>query len=245
MRPLLYSPSGRAGEYSDHGYAANLYKNCSHKCRYCYVASMPYVNRDVFHSFPIRPAPDVLERLKRDMKRVGILPEPVFLCFMCDPYPVGLDHSLTREAIKIITEAGNFVNVLTKGGTEACRDFDLLASSGSQLGATLTFINEELSKEWEPNAALPANRLEMLYRAKSIGIHTWASIEPVIVPDESLRIMEAAMGCVDVFKIGKLNHHPLAKEIDWKKFLANAETLCRDFGKGYVIKVDLLRSAGR
>jgi len=238
MRPLIYTPSGRAGEYADHGYAANLYKGCTHGCLYCYAPF--YVSRKEFHS-KVTPAPDVLERLKRDMTRVGQLSEPVFLCFSCDPYCIGTEHWRTRDAIKIITDHGNSVNILTKGGMEACRDFDLLSASNSQIGATLTFYSSALSLKWEPNAALPMNRIEMLYRAQSRNIRTWASIEPVIVPSESLMIMEAAMLYVDTFKIGKWNHDKRAAAIDWGKFLEDAVALCEQHGKAYVIKQDLLK----
>lgn len=238
MRPLIYTPSGRAGEYADHGYAANLYRGCTHGCLYCYAPF--YVSREEFYS-KRTPAPDVLERLKRDMMRVGQLHEPVFLCFSCDPYCIGADTTITREAIKIILSHGNTVNILTKGGMRAVRDFDLLKGTASKVGATLTFFDNKLSKIWEPNAALPWERRFMLRSAKeTAGIETWASIEPVIVPSESLKSMEVAMPWVDTFKIGKLNHHPLAKEIDWAKFLEDAVALCEKHNKAYVIKQDLL-----
>lgn len=241
MRPLIYTPSGRAGEYANHGYAANLYRGCTHGCLYCYSPGALRMTREAFHS-RVTPAPDVLERLKRDMMRVGQLPEPVFLCFSCDPYCAGEDTSITREAIKIILSHGNTVNILTKGGgIQATRDLDLLKGTASKVGATLTFFDGELSQTWEPNAALPWNRRYVLRVAKEMGIETWASIEPVIVPSESLRVMEVAMPFVDTFKIGKLNHHPLAKEIDWAKFLEDAVSLCDDYGKPYVIKQDLLK----
>lgn len=231
MRPLLYTPSGRAGEYADHGYAANLY---------CYSPGALRMTREDFHSRVV-PAPDVLERLERDMMRVGQLSEPVFLCFSCDPYCIGADTNITREAIKIILSHGNTVNILTKGGTNAIRDFDLLKGTSSKVGATLTFASVQLSHEWEPNAQPPCGRLYMLSEAKDMGIETWASIEPVIIPEESLRIMEAAMPYVDTFKIGKWNHDKRTAAIDWGQFLEDAVALCEQYGKAYVIKQDLLK----
>ncbi len=239
MRPLLYTPSGRAGEYADHGYAANLYRGCTHRCMYCYAPAALRMGRDAFHS-KVAPAPNALERLRRDMMRVGLLQEPVFLCFSCDPYNVDGSNEITREAIKIIIGHANRVNILTKGGTMACNDFDLLKKSGSLVGATLTFASPTLSREWEPGAASHSDRLAMLLEAKRNGIETWASIEPVIVPEESLRIMEHAMPVVDTFKIGKWNHDKRAAAIDWAKFLYNAVNLCEAHGKAYVIKQDLL-----
>ena len=161
LRKLIYHPSGRAGEYADKGYAANLFKGCTHGCKYCYVPAFTHQKKEIFHA-SVSPAPDVLERLKADMKRVGVLKEPIFLCFTCDPYGADAPTEITREAIKIIMEAGNTVNILTKGGRRACGDFDLLSQNpGNKLGvggylafvkkrnAFLIMSSRECSVRWE------------------------------------------------------------------------------------------------
>lgn len=244
MRPLIYTPSGRAGEYSNHGYAANLYTGCTHDCKYCYVPSVLHMDREAFHS-ETAAVPFVLERLAADMKRVGRLPEPIFLCFTCDPYsgtgPFTDPCSITRDAIDIIVNSGNRVNILTKGGSRAIKDFGALERSGSMIGATLTFLDDDLSREWEPGAALPGERVHMLRCAHDSGIETWASIEPVIIPEQSLKIMRLSAPFVDIYKIGKWNHDKRANDIDWHKFANDAVALCESLGKKYVLKQDLLK----
>jgi DNA repair photolyase len=244
MRPLIYTPSGRAGEYANHGYAANLYSGCTHGCKYCYVPGVLRKTPDSFHS-KVETVPEMARRLTQDMKRVGILPEPIFLCFACDPYCADAPEGMTRAAIKTIIESGNAVNILTKGGALATRDFDLLAGTKSLVGATLTFWDENLSLEWEPKAALPKSRIMMLFEAKMAGLQTWASIEPVIIPEQSLKIMRMAAPFVDTFKIGKWNHDKRSNEIDWGVFLRGAVALCERLGKHYVIKEDLLKWEGK
>jgi len=243
MRKIIYHPSGRAGEYADHGYAVNLFKGCTHGCKYCYVPMFTHQDRATFHA-SVTPAPDVLERLKADMKRVGVLDEPIFMCFTCDPYCIDAPEGITRAAIKIIIESGNRVNILTKAGVKAKKDFDLLCSvHGNKIGATLTFYDLSKSVKWEPRASWPSSRIIMLEDAKFIGIQTWASIEPVIIPGESLAIMEEAIPYVDEFKIGKLNHHPLAQEINWKDFALKAVDLMEKHNKKYLLKQDLIKAA--
>lgn len=243
LRKLLYTPSGRAGAYANSGYAANIFKGCTHGCKYCYVPSFLKMNAEQRHMFEtkVNPAPDVLARIEKDLKRLGELPEPIFLCFTCDPYPVDpLMQIYTRDIINIILDSDNAVNILTKGGTRACRDFDMMVTDRrNKIGATLTFCNEALCREWEPEAAAPINRVEMLRRAKEMGIATWASIEPVIIPSESLKIMELALPYVDEFKIGKWNHDKVADAIDWRKFVADAVALMEQNGKQYMLKDDL------
>lgn len=239
-RPLIYHPSGSAGEYADKGYAVNLFKGCTHGCKYCYVPQFTHFKggMEAFHA-SVTAAPDVLERLERDMKRVGVLPEPIFLCFTCDPYCVDAPEGVTRKAIQIITQSGNRVNILTKGGTRACSDFDLLARSKSNIGATLTFSMASSSSHWEVKGALPKDRIDMLMLAKASGIETWASIEPVIDPSQSLVAMEYAIPYVDTFKIGKWNHDSRAKDIDWKDFAQKAKALMEKHGKKYMFKKEL------
>src|SRR5574340_268140 len=86
LRKILYTPSGRAGAYANKGYAINLFKGCENGCLYCYVPAFCRLDKTSFHA-KVQPAPDVLERLQRDLKRLGVLPEPIFMCFTCDPYP--------------------------------------------------------------------------------------------------------------------------------------------------------------
>lgn len=243
LRRLLYVPSGRAGAYANGGYAINIFKGCTNGCKYCYVPRFLKMNEEQERIFrtTVVPVPSVLERIEKDVKRLGLLPEPIFLSFTCDPFPVDpLLHQYTGAATEIIIKSGNAVNILTKVGTLATKYFDLLSDdSRNKVGTTLTFYNEQMSRVWEPKAALPIDRVEMLRVAKEAGITTWASIEPVIVPEESLRIMSFAMPYVDEFRIGKWNHDKEANKIDWHKFAQDAVKMMERHNKQYVLKDDL------
>ncbi len=240
-RSLIYHPSGRAGAYANGGYAANIFKGCTHGCKYCYVPAFCKVDRVAFHA-SVTPAPNMLKRLEADMKRIGVVDEPIFLCFTCDPFCAAAPTQLTLDAIKIIMASGNSVNILTKGWYVRQDAIDLLAENPlNKFGVTLTFSTEALSSQWEPKAAIPKNRLLILRDAHHAGISTWASIEPVIIPEQSLAIMEEASPYVDEFNIGKWNHDKRANDIDWPKFVADAIALMEKLGKKYVLKGDLLK----
>jgi hypothetical protein len=95
--------------------------------------------------------------------------------------------------------------------------------------------------KWEKGAALPFERMDTLRQLHNAGIRTWASMEPVIYPDQSLEIMELTNDYIDGYKIGKLNHFPKHEvKFDWPKFLVDSVTIMRKHEKLFYIKKDLL-----
>lgn len=234
---IIYEPRGKAAEYSP--LAANIYRGCSHGCVYCYAPSATYRERSVFHGHP-EPRRNFMEELKRDLKKYRGDERPVLLCFTTDPYQQ-IDESarLARYTIKALANNGNRVRILTKGGTRAARDFDVMGSCNCEFGATLTFFDEEQSIKWEPGAAAPDDRIAALKAAHKQGIRTWVSLEPAIDPNEVYKIINATHEFVDLYKVGKLNYHPLSKTIDWHDFRVNVESLLSSLEKDFYIKDDL------
>lgn len=232
----IYEPKGKAGEYGE--LALNHYKGCSHGCKYCYVPEILYQTREEFHG---NPQARYLNRKSLDRELRDLSGRTVFLCFTCDPYqPIDEQAKVTREIIQRLHFYEVGVNILTKGGSRSTRDFDLLVEDPkSRYGATLTFLDPAESIRWEPGAALPAERMDALRQAHARGIRTWASLEPVIDPAQSLELIRQAHDCVDEFKIGKWNHDPAASQIDWKKFAQQAVDLCGALRKKYYLKKDL------
>ena len=137
---------------------------------------------------------------------------------------------------------GLTVTILTKGGSWGLeRDLDLLSLNPKNAwSVTLTHDDPDVSRKWEPGAALPADRLESLRLAHANGIRTWVSFEPVIDPDAVYRLLEETQGFVDFYKVGKLNYHEHAKTINWPEFREEIEEQLKKLGKPYLLKKDLL-----
>ena len=234
---VIYQPSGRAREYAP--WAANLYSGCAHGCVYCYAPMVLRREREEFRAGGV-PRANVLEQLARDAKKVpaGI---KVLLSFTTDPYqPCEEEYGITRKAIEILHAHGLQVEILTKGGRRAARDFDVLGGQDA-FGSTLTFLSPEKSIEWEPNAALPEDRLAAIEEAHGRGIPVWVSLEPVIEPAETLAIVKATHKMVDLYKVGPLNHHPLTATVDWRAFGLQIISLFGELGCRYYLKEDLRR----
>lgn len=247
--PIIYAPKGKALEYSP--LAANLYRGCAHGCQYCYVPTIPPFKfekdaRKAFFSNPL-PRAEILQALEKEARIFAGDKRRILLSFTSDAYqPKEKELKITRQALEIMAKYNLKPQILTKAGEWAVkRDADVLLRSGCIWAATLTCDDNKKSQLWEPNAALPSDRIAALERAHAIGLKTWVSLEPVIDPKAAVRLIHETHSFVDLYKVGKLNHHPLEKEIDWADFLKSAEDTLNTYNKDRYIKIDLEKYRGK
>lgn len=229
MKPI-YEPKGKAKEYGD--YALNIYTGCPHRCYYCFAPSVLHREKEKFHSC-VAPREGIVEATKKQIEREHIADKTIHLCFTCDPYPTGYDTSTTREIIELLKESGNYVQILTKG--DGRRDFDLL-DENDWYGVSVTCGYGDCEKN-EPCARKPFDRMVDLVWAKSKGIKTWVSFEPVLDDKAILSVIKQHYDLFDKVKIGKLNYYP--SNINWKEFGKEIEELCKKLGLNYYIKESL------
>lgn len=240
----IYTPTGAAREYSP--LALNYIKGCDHGCVYCYVPiMMKKFNRDYIHSdVYIKEEKTLMKELASSMRKHRNSPHQVFLSFLTDPYShFNKETKLTRRVLEMLLEHQIPVSILSKGGYNILDDLDVIDRFGDniQVGGSLTFVDKDLSKKWEKNSSDPEERFDALRILHAHGVRTWASMEPVIYPDQSLEIMELTHPYVDGFKIGKLNHFKKHEtKFDWPQFLRDAVAIMRKHNKLFYIKKDLL-----
>jgi DNA repair photolyase len=233
----IYEPRGMAREYA--ALACNLYSGCSHGCLYCYAPSCLQRNREVFHR-EVKARSGIIAALEKDAARYADTTERVLLSFTSDPYQPAEDElRLTRAALEVLVERHIPFQVLTKGGLRAARDFDLFEAGNGWFATTLVFTEEASRVHWEPNAASLQSRVEAIKEAHRRGIRTWVSVEPVIDPRQALALIEQLTPWADGWKVGKLNHHPVAKEVDWFGFAAEVQRLLEGSGGEHLIKESL------
>ena len=240
----IYEPKGKALEYSP--LACNLFTGCRHACKYCYCPAIKRQTLAQWSAEP-KPRPGILAALEHDAKRLGgMFPDKreVLFCFMSDPYQSKEAADVTTQALRICADNNVRAQVLTKGGSLAIPDFELIRKNGFKFGSTIIFCVERDAQEWEPGAAPLCDRADALKDAHARGIHTWVSVEPVIYPEQAVEVIRRLKPYVSFWKIGKLNHNPdQERSIDWAKFLADAEAALGDAPR--YIKHDLLVAAGR
>ncbi len=241
---VIYKPKGRALEYSP--LACNLYIGCTHGCRYCYAPACIHKSAESWGE-GVYARDGILESFDKDCAylskhKMNDEAHRVLFCFLSDPYqPLESSRRITRRALEIAKKWAVKVSVLTKGTYQRVKpDLQLMKEADVKLGVTLSFASDKLRKQWEPNAASVGSRLRLLREAHEMGIHTWVSMEPVIIPDEALRVVELAHEFVEFWKVGKLNHNREAEAaVDWPKFRKDVTRLLKQFDCGYYIKEDL------
>jgi len=236
MEKIIYVPRGKAREYSP--YALNIYNGCDHDCKYCYVKTMPF--RKYTTNTEVKPRKDILDKLNKQLKKQEIT-EQVLLCFTGDPYcKADTQYKTTREILKILLKHDIPTAILSKGGKRILRDVDLFKEfKNIKIGATLTLLEEDESLCYEPGAALPRERLEVLKILHNQGIKTWVSFEPVIRALTTYQLLELSYPFIDQYKVGKMNH--FESDINWKEFGNNMVTKLMKYNKRFYIKKDLYK----
>lgn len=235
---VIYQPRGAALEYSP--LALNLFIGCEHGCKYCYAPSCMFKKREDY-KINIKIRKNVLELLKKDLIEMNMAHDKrrVLLCFITDPYQDNYKFcEITHKALELFKAYNVPMQVLTKGGMRAARDFYLYKKTDAY-ASTLTFYDEKKSLLWEPKAAIPSERIKSIKKAKEKGIETWVSFEPVIEPEETYKLFKVTKDFTDLYKIGKINRFNTGIEVDWKKFTHNIIEMCEKNNKKYYIKDSL------
>lgn len=235
MNNPIYTPRGKALEYAD--LALNIYDSCAHGCAYCWAAKMHnrwHPGKPFGAKVIVREG--IVEATKKQLAKGNHKGKTILLCFSCDPYSSNVDTTPTREIIQAIKDAGANFTVLTKGGMRASRDFDLY-SDGDSFGTTLTV--RRCAELWEKGAASVNDRILAIKTAKEMGIKTWVSLEPIIIPADTLDFIHILHDYVDLWKVGRWNYDSRANMIDWKQVGEDTEMVLKMHGCSYYIKDDL------
>lgn len=216
----VYEPTGRAKEYAD--LAVNVATGCTHGCRYCYG---PAIRRCTPAQWGenVRPRPGILEAIQADADRLAGCARRVLFCFMTDPFSTPEIAGVTMNGVAHLAARCVRSTVLTKAGMAAVPHFEAMRKAECWFGQTISFLRDDLRREWEPGASAISDRIDAARLAVAAGLVTWVSVEPVIDADEALAVMRELRTTVHHWKVGKLNHRPdVEARTNWRRFLAEA-----------------------
>jgi len=161
------------------GYSLNCYVGCQHGCLYCYARFMQR-----FHEHPepwggfVDVKTNAVEALERQLRRAT--PGDVFVSSACDAWqPIEAERGLTRACCRLLLERGFHLSVLTKSAL-ILRDLDVLSGGGVSVSVTVTTLEPDLARVWEPGAAAVGDRFRVLEEARRAGISTGIMFGPLL-----------------------------------------------------------------
>jgi len=105
----------------------------------------------------------------------------VLLSSVTDPYqPLEKRYELTRQALKRILRYGYPISILTKSALVE-RDVDLLRRfEHCQVGVTVSVLNEDVRRAFEPYSPPSKDRLNALRRLGKNGVQTYVFLGPML-----------------------------------------------------------------
>lgn len=202
----IYEPSGAAYEYAH--WACNLFNGCSNACSYCYNrhgitsallgADKPTLKKSLVNE------KTALEIFQKELEQAKGLMKPtdsLFFSFVSDPM-LPENRDLTIMCVEYALEQDVNVQILTK-----CSDWVFIPRYTKKLeclrdhiavGFTLTGM-EAMESYCRNNTA---QRIKAMAKLKSMGIRTFASIEPVVDIDKAVSVARKAKQYCDFFKVG-------------------------------------------
>lgn len=201
MGKVIYKPSGKAGEYSY--WAANFYNGCSGDCSYCYMRKGPIASN--WSNTPklkktlvdVRKAKKIF-RVELENNIPSLKENGLFFNFNSDPF-LKETINLNLWAMKICDAQAIPVKALTKQVWWE-NDRSNIIPQNVCPGFTLTGHNE-----LEPGASDNEERIDAMCRLHHEGFKTWASIEPIIDIESSLKMIEMTNDFCYLYKIGPMS----------------------------------------
>jgi DNA repair photolyase len=168
-------------------YALNPYVGCGHGCVYCYAVFMKRFtgHKEEWGTF-VDVKVNAAEVLARQIRRA----KPGHIAFgtVTDAYqPLERQYGITRACLEVLLEAEceslfpRFsISILTKSAL-VLRDLDILRRlKDVDVGFTITTLDEEVRRVFEPRSAPIPTRLAALAELAEAGVKTWAFCGPLL-----------------------------------------------------------------
>ena len=193
-------------------WAVNYYRGCTHGCIYCYLRFLCRwrKRKERWGKFVdvVINAPELVAEESKNKKGTAIL------CTSGDAYqPIDKKYLLTRKVLQNLNPNLK-LSVLTKSDL-ITRDIDVFKRfKDIELGLTITTLDEDIKRVFEPYSPSSHARLEALEKLKQEGFYTYVFVGPILPYLTDLEeIFEEVSPFVDLFMFEDLNMNPCRKEV--------------------------------
>lgn len=210
----------------DTEYVANPYIGCQHGCIYCYSEFMKrFTNHKEEWGKFIDVKINAPELVKENYKEI-------FFSSVTDPYqPLESKYKLTRKILEKLIEEQPKIEILTKSAL-VTRDIDLFKKfKNITIGVSVSTLDNNLSRQLEPFAALPELRLKALKKCKEEGLRTYVFISPIIPYITNIKEIIKESSFANYIMFENLNIRPTNKSKMFEFISKNKPEVLEDFKK--------------
>jgi len=187
----------------------NPYRGCEHGCIYCFARpTHEYFGLSAGLDFETKifvkeHAPELL---RAELMSKRYTPKVISISGVTDCYqPIERKLQITRRCLEVLNEFGNPTGIITKSHL-ITRDVDILSEMAAKNLAvailSITTLDGELHRVFEPRAATPARRLNAIKTLARAGVRTGVMVAPVVpgmTDHEMPAILKAAADAGAVF----------------------------------------------
>jgi DNA repair photolyase len=231
----------KVGSLAQHyDFTINPYGGCAFACSYCYVPKFPNREHTVeewgsWINVKIN-APDLLRR-----ERARIFGSKIFFSSATDPYQyIELKYRLTRACLKELLNYQPAKVTMHTRSHLMMQDIDVLKEFEDrlQVGLSLPTDDDEIRKQFEPNAPSISRRLSLLQKLSDSGIAVYISMSPLLPcnPDRLVRLVQPytsrvwvdTMHWLDVMRKPQLLQK-YSSFFEEKNYLALADNIAESF----------------
>jgi DNA repair photolyase len=214
VNPLQQSALNKKGLCD---YVVNVASGCLHGCTFCYVPSTPAIRtkQAQLHSkgvsnpqmdwgqylFVREEIPEQLEKIlsrKRSWRETPAGKGVVLVCSGTDPYQTKQTANVTRGVVEALSRYKKKIRILTRGLLWV-NDIDILNHTNVIVGMSLPYLNDELSRQIEPQAPPPSERYKAMLAGHKAGCRMYVAVAPTppnMTLDDFKRHLEKIM-CIN------------------------------------------------
>lgn len=165
-------------------YDLNIYRGCSHGCKYCYgESSHKYLGNTDFNK-EIYVKSNIIEVLERELYSSKWKGDIINIGGVCDSYQsIENNYKLMRDILKLMIKYKNPIIISTKSNL-ILRDLDLIDELAKHtyvnIALCITSSNDDVSKKVEPGASLPVERFRALSEISKTKANTALHMMPIL-----------------------------------------------------------------
>ncbi len=162
-----------------YGWDLNIYRGCSHSCKYCYALySHDFLGEDDFSKVFVKT--NIAEQLDKELSNPKWEREIINIGGVTDSYQKAeAEMKIMPEVLKVLIKHKTPAIISTKSDL-ILRDYDLISELSEityvNVASTITTMDENVRQKIEPNGSSSSNRFKMLKEFRktnaSVGLHT-------------------------------------------------------------------------